>query len=174
MFSKIAAGVTFSTTTFLARANPLQHQQSYGLGAIPEDTANLLVPNPTFIASFGASAAPHTCTLSIERVNKGPYDYQKIIGTGVQFIDDQFNPPTTDLLTWADFPRTDGSGLASTASKVAGFYRPTDKDPSATLFGSGISPNHIFQGLVGDCYYVAVLSSIATHPDRINKLFLTQ
>ena len=75
MFSKIAAGVTFSTTTYLARANSLQYQQSYGLGAIPDDTANLVVPNQPSFANFGAPAAPHTCTLSIERVNKGPYDF---------------------------------------------------------------------------------------------------
>jgi hypothetical protein len=36
-----------------------------------------------------------------------------------------------------------------------------------SIFDGGISPNDIEQGELGDCYFLAVLSSIAEKPDRI-------
>ena len=72
-----------------------------------------------------------------------PADYKKIIGTGVRYTDDVYNPASLDLLRWTDFPRTDGSSLSATMSKVSGFYSPGEKNSKASLYGSGVSPNHI-------------------------------
>ena len=38
------------------------------------------------------------------------------------------------------------------------------------LFCDGIQPTDVVQGMLGDCYFLAVLSSLAEHPDRILAL----
>jgi calpain-15 len=42
------------------------------------------------------------------------------------------------------------------------------------MFGKQISPNHIVQGSVGDCYMICVLSALAEYPSRVEKLFVTK
>lgn len=42
------------------------------------------------------------------------------------------------------------------------------------MFAGGIEPNDIQQGLLGDCYFLAVLSSLAEKPDRVQHLFYTK
>ncbi len=37
-----------------------------------------------------------------------------------------------------------------------------------------IDPDDIFQGGLGDCYFLAALSSIANKPKRLERLFLTK
>ena len=37
---------------------------------------------------------------------------------------------------------------------------------------SGISPNDIYQGQLGDCYYLSALASVAEYPERIERLLL--
>lgn len=36
----------------------------------------------------------------------------------------------------------------------------------------GISPNDIFQGQLGDCYYLSALAAVAEHPDRIERIIV--
>jgi len=101
----------------------------------------------------------------------GPYDYKKIIGSGVRFDDSYFFPASKDMITWTDYPRTGSASLSPALSKLDGFYSPLEKDPKATLFGNGINPSHIIQGSIGDCYMISVLASISEYPDRIKKIF---
>ena len=42
------------------------------------------------------------------------------------------------------------------------------------IFSGGIEPNDINQGSLGDCYFLAVLSSLAEFPDRIQDMFVTK
>ena len=72
-----------------------------------------------------------------------PADYKKIIGTGIRYADDYYNPASLDLVRWTSFPRTDGANLSGQMAKVVGFFSPTEKSPKASLYGAGISPNHI-------------------------------
>ena len=39
---------------------------------------------------------------------------------------------------------------------------------------SGIGPNDIEQGSLGDCYFLSALSALAEFPDRVKKIFLTE
>ena len=44
-----------------------------------------------------------------------------------------------------------------------------------SLFGSNsISPKDAVQGALGDCWFIAAASAVATDPERIKKIFLTQ
>lgn len=48
------------------------------------------------------------------------------------------------------------------------YYTPTFREYSGTISADGISPNDVGQGALGDCYFMAALSSIAQqHPDVI-------
>lgn len=42
------------------------------------------------------------------------------------------------------------------------------------MFAGGIGPNDINQGGLGDCYFLAVLSSLAEVPERIADMFVTK
>jgi calpain-15 len=42
------------------------------------------------------------------------------------------------------------------------------------LFDSGIEPNDIKQGELGDCYYLSSLSVLAEYPKMIERLFETK
>ena len=41
------------------------------------------------------------------------------------------------------------------------------------LLKDGIDPNDIKQGMLGDCYFVAALATLAEWPDRVRKLFVS-
>lgn len=45
---------------------------------------------------------------------------------------------------------------------------------SYNVFQGDIDPNDVKQGVLGDCYFLAAVSAIAEHQDRIKKLFLTR
>jgi calpain-15 len=53
-----------------------------------------------------------------------------------------------------------------TSAKVAG------GEPA--LFKGGIDPNDIKQGMLGDCYFVAALATLAEWPDRVKKIFVSE
>ena len=59
-----------------------------------------------------------------------------------------------------------------------GWCRATDFPSAQTntsrLFVGGISPNDIKQGMLGDCYFVAALATLAEWPERVEKIFVTK
>ena len=44
---------------------------------------------------------------------------------------------------------------------------------SPAIFKDGIEPNDVNQGALGDCYFLAALSSLAEFPHRIRAMFIT-
>eukprot|EP00301_Raphidiophrys_heterophryoidea_P023083 c7072_g1_i2.p1 GENE.c7072_g1_i2~~c7072_g1_i2.p1 ORF type:complete len:543 (-),score=143.84 c7072_g1_i2:864-2492(-) len=94
------------------------------------------------------------------------------------FHDNAF--PPTDKSIWRD-PSLKGSWLKG---KHIEWKRPAEiGDTSAKLavFASGgrnstsdISPDDIVQGEVGDCYFLAALSAVATKPDLIDSLIVEE
>lgn len=141
---------------------------------IPEETENYPVAFANIETfEFGAEAAENTCNSSIERALVGPYDWRKIVGSGQRFNDDVFFPANKDMIVWSTKRRGGGANLDPALAKLEGFYSPLERDSRATLFGNGISPAHIIQGSIGDCYMISALASMAEYPDRVMKLFRT-
>ena len=48
-----------------------------------------------------------------------------------------------------------------------------DDEGVLAVFQDDVTPDDIKQGLLGDCYFLSILSSLAEVPSRITKLFLT-
>jgi len=48
-----------------------------------------------------------------------------------------------------------------------------DDEGKLQVFFNEVSPSDIKQGLLGDCYFLSVLSVLSEHPSRITKLFLS-
>ena len=114
-------------------------------------------------------AISHTCTASIERLKAGPADWKSILGSGRQYIDESMPHSKNEMVYWPSHPRRDELSFAS--FRVAGFAPPRGN----SLWGeTGVVPHDIVQGDVGDCYFLSSAASVAEHPDRIKKLFLTQ
>jgi len=42
------------------------------------------------------------------------------------------------------------------------------------LFKGGIDPTDIKQGMLGDCYFVAALATLAEWPERVKKIFVAE
>lgn len=63
-------------------------------------------------------------------------------------------------------------GAKKTVGKeVQNWLRPHEIVERPELFSAGIDSSDIAQGFLGDCWFCAVVSAIATRPDKITKLF---
>ena len=52
--------------------------------------------------------------------------------------------------------------------------RATDIFGRPEVFTKGIDPNDVKQGALGDCYYLACLSSLAENPANVSARFVTK
>ena len=94
---------------------------------------------------------------------------QDTIAKGKPWTDDDFPPERKSLYD----PKIDTDIDAHTFNsfkwkRASEIFNPID------VFVGGVDPNDINQGQLGDCYYLAALSSLAEFPDRVKALFVTQ
>jgi calpain-15 len=96
---------------------------------------------------------------------------QQVINKGTPWTDPDFPPVLSSLYdAWID-KSVDASRFKSLQWKrFEDVY--TGQDPQ--VFSVGIDPNDIYQGALGDCYFLATLSSLAEFPDRIESMFVTK
>ncbi|CDW77757.1 calpain family cysteine protease containing protein [Stylonychia lemnae] len=105
-------------------------------------------------------------------IKKGPADYEKILGSGVQFTDPDFKA-NQDSIYWSDYPRPSSASLAPKTPYLQ-WYRPNQKYVSYPLFNQWVGEYDITQGSVGDCFWLSPAQSMAQDPTRIKGLFINQ
>lgn len=54
------------------------------------------------------------------------------------------------------------------------FKRMSDVHGDRMSIFTGIDPNDINQGDLGDCYYLSAVSALAEFPERVEKCFVTK
>ena len=90
------------------------------------------------------------------------------IQKGEPWIDYDF-PPERSSLYDAAIDQVDTHAYNSFSWKRASeIYSPVH------IFEDGIEPNDVCQGSLGDCYFLATLSSLAEVPSRVMAMFVTQ
>ena len=79
--------------------------------------------------------------------------------------------PTSDAIYWADHIYERYSKISEEAD-FADWVRASVQYPDYTLWGpSGVNPNDVAQGNLGNCWVINALSALAEYPERIYNLF---
>ena len=96
---------------------------------------------------------------------------EKIIAQGKPWTDSEFPPELSSLYD----PQIDRSCDANLFQSLT-WKRASEiyQGQNPQIFADGIEPNDINQGSLGDCYFLAVLSSLAEFPHRISDMFVTK
>ena len=129
------------------------------MGACCSTRDNHTKPKPTVRAvSTKAQSA-------IEKLRKSASEMehlvQKTIALGKPWTDPDFPPERSSLYDPA-IDKVDRAAFDSYSWKRASeIYKPV------YVFEDGVEPNDINQGGLGDCYFLAALSSLAEFPDRV-------
>ena len=77
----------------------------------------------------------------------------------------------TDAIFWADHRYEASTRIAKHAPKTS-WRRASDKYPTYSLWGpTGVIPNDIAQGDLGNCWIINSFSALAEYPDRIYNIF---
>lgn len=96
----------------------------------------------------------------------------------IKYTDDSFPPSKKSLINdWND-PSDDiqekvdewGDMEWIRASEIEEL---NDDEGTLAVFQNDVTPSDIKQGLLGDCYFLSILSALAEVPERIIKLFIT-
>ena len=75
-------------------------------------------------------------------------------------------PPTLSSLINKECPSISRE-LQSSLEKQIEWKRAVDIWERPSIYSHGVSPNDVSQGMLGNCYFLAVLSSLAHSLDKI-------
>ena len=89
------------------------------------------------------------------------------IAVGKPWTDPEFPPERSSLYD----PRIDN--VDQGAFDSYSWKRAGSLFPNAQIFEDGIEPNDINQGGLGNCYFLAALSSLAEFPEKVRQMFVT-
>lgn len=93
---------------------------------------------------------------------------QATIAAGKPWTDPDFPPNSSSLVD----PAVDGGDPGRFASYS--WKRVPEIYEKPQIFEDGVEPNDINQGSLGDCYFLAALSSLAEFEDRVKAMFVTK
>ena len=94
---------------------------------------------------------------------------QATIAKGKPWTDPDFPPNQSSLYD----PAIDNEVDVDTYNSFS-WKRASEIFKPAYIFEDGVEPNDINQGQLGDCYYLATLSSLAEFEDRVQAMFVTK
>ena len=101
--------------------------------------------------------------------------YEECKARNLPYEDEAFPPTEFSLISdWEDEEVQDKVRLWRTFEWVRATQIPSLNDDEGKLqvFFNEVSPEDIKQGLLGDCYFLSVLSVLSEVPSRIKKLFV--
>lgn len=96
----------------------------------------------------------------------------------VKYTDDSFPPNKKSLINdWNDDAEDIQEKVPEwsefTWIRASEIEELNDDEGKLAVFQDDVTPSDIKQGLLGDCYFLSILSALAEVPDRITKLFIT-
>lgn len=103
--------------------------------------------------------------------------FEEVKAKGEKYEDESFPPNEFSLISDWDEPEVaDKIKLWRTFEWVRATEIPSlnDDEGKLSVFFEEVSPKDIKQGLLGDCYFLSVLSVLSEDPKRIKDLFLTK
>lgn len=135
-----------------------------------EDVKNTYFGNYSALDFIAKGVKCHLDDLAELLTTSGKYKtaLAQIEETGKLFVDPEFNHDAQSLYGHSeDFNRRNQMNAFSWNRSDVYF----GDNPSVY---ETLSTGDIIQGQLGDCYYLAAISSIAEHPERLKRLFLTK
>lgn len=87
---------------------------------------------------------------------------------GGLFNDLEFPPNEKSILGFKNTPSYEGR------IENLSWRRSNEYFSENAVVSDSMSPSDIYQGQLGDCYFLAAISALAEHPKRIQRLFLTK
>ena len=91
-------------------------------------------------------------------------DYQSIIASGVEYVDNEFPPNLASVFDPADHSEDANVNLYTSLEwKRAAEIYPEGYD----IFPSEILADDIVQGQLGDCYFITCLAALTSKPEII-------
>ena len=94
-----------------------------------------------------------------------------------KYIDDSFPPMKKSLINdWSDENVSDKVDNWATFEwiRASEILELNDEEGKLAVFQNDVTPSDIKQGLLGDCYFLSILSALAEVPSRIKKLFVSE
>ena len=87
------------------------------------------------------------------------------------WVDTSFPADKTSLV-WADAAETwDSAADVEVWKRIKDVYG----DGTYSLFGSnGVTPKDIYQGSIGNCWFMSAISAIAEKPNRVESMFVNK
>ena len=93
---------------------------------------------------------------------------ESVIATGKPWTDPDFPPHISSLFD----PENDEGKIET--YKLIQWRRVAEIFKKPAIFTDGVTPNDIKQGMLGDCYFLSALSSMAENPENIMERFQTR
>jgi len=151
--------------------NPYYHHDEYD----PENNKEPETPEAKKIGEIAAKERERIDTHVFEFFSQPNNDFSNFVGllgkvsiTGEKYVDKDF-PANQNSLIGDNYDRISEWGDAVWL-RADDFYGKGNYQ----VFMDKIEPNDIEQGLLGNCYFLSTLSSLAEWPDRIRRLFATK
>ena len=93
----------------------------------------------------------------------------EIIQMGKPWTDPEFSPDRKSLYN----PQIDTDVEDTSKFNNLTWKRASEIFNPLYIFEDGVEPNDINQGSLGNCYFLAALSSLAEFPERVKAMFVT-
>ena len=136
--------------------------------------------HPHSMFEYGSELTAEICQRSVNRSINENFDFNAILANKDNQYDDWTDKTFSGkyMIQWDDMnvhPDNDQNKILYDHSTTFRKMSDVFSQDEYSLFGrNSISPKDAIQGALGDCWIIAAASAVATDPERIKNIFLTQ